>query len=236
MHNIPLLLTACLLYLATCNAYAKSELTVAPGIMKFDYTERGEDGSFYDGEYGYIPGVELDFRKDQPNGSVLGFSFGYYNGTVDYDGAIQSQNNPNLDGLPFKSDTNEAVTTFMGYFSKPLSNSGTDLQIYGTFAYKIWERDVRGKTISCIGTQGIPFQNESIPDLLETYKWWQFSLGLKYQLDLSPNSGLQINAGVLRTLNPQMEVDISQFYTNINSYTATYNLKAKWGYEAVLAG
>jgi hypothetical protein len=119
----------------------------------------------------------------------------------------------------------------MGYFSKPMTNSDTDLHFYGTFSYKTWERDIQGKTISGIGTQGIPFQNEIVPDLFETYRWWQFSLGLKYHLNLSPNSGLQINAGVLRTLNPQMEVDVGPFITNVASYIATYNLKAKWGYE-----
>ncbi|MGD8886122.1 MAG: hypothetical protein PVF34_10890, partial [Gammaproteobacteria bacterium] len=108
--------------------------------MKFDYTETDVDGSFLDGEYGYIPGVEIDYRKSSADDSTVGFSFAYYSGEVDYDGALQSRDDPNIDGVPIQTDTDETVFVFTGYISQQIPQLDPRLSVYGTITYKQWNR------------------------------------------------------------------------------------------------
>ena len=196
--------------------------------MKFDYTEKDTDGTFFDGEYGYLPGVEINIQNKKSQGLMAGFAFGFFSGEVDYDGAIQDVEPPidaNIDGLPFQTNTNETITTFTGHLSTGIDTISPDLSLYGKLSFKRWERDIQGRTISGIGNLGLPYQNLVIPDLAEVYEWWNLVIGLRYQFNINPGSNLEFNAGLLRTLDARMQLDLGPV-------APTYNLQERWGYEA----
>lgn len=233
-YHFPLFLTACLLLCALGNAHAEEAggagnvLTATRGAMKFDYTEKDTDGSFLDGEYGYIPGIGIDLQSPLAPGQAVGFAVELYSGTVNYDGAIQVPGDPNLDGLPIQSDTQETVSVLTGYFNTLISSGSPDLRLYGKFSYKRWQRDINGRTISGIGNQGIPFQNLVVSGLSEEYNWWNLVLGLRSRINVFSASHITLNAGILRTLEATMKADFGPV-------TAKYNLQERWGYEAGVA-
>jgi hypothetical protein len=212
----------------TTSARAERLLNATAGIMKFDYTETDVDGSFLDGEYGYIPGVEIDYRKSSADDSTVGFSFAFYSGEVDYDGALQDVSPPidtNIDGLAFKTDTDETVFAITGFFSRKTPQIDPHLSLFGKITYKQWSRDIQGRFFSGFGNDNIYIDNQYIPGFSEVYTWLQLTLGLDYQLALSSGGSLQFNAGLLRTLNPEMEADFGVV-------TGNYDLQERWGYEA----
>jgi len=214
------------LALVSMNANSESQITIAPGFMNFEYVETADDGTFLDGEKGIIPGIRIELNVPMENQLNVGMVFEYFNGTVDYDGHLQSLEDPpdlNIDMLPFETETSETVISFSGYLSKQLSPTYPHLAFYGAFTIKAWERDIKGKFLSTTGNLGLPV-NLYIPPLYELYEWWQLDFGLKYRLALSPKSYMSFSGGFLRTTDPTMEVSASRL-----------SLQEKWGYNAGIA-
>jgi len=214
------------LVLVPMNLNAESQITIAPGFMSFDYVETAEDGTFLDGEKGIIPGISIELKVPMENHINVGMTFEYFNGTVDYDGHVQSLENPpdlNIDMLPFKTETAESVFSFSGYLTKELSPTYPNLSLYGAFTIKSWERDIKGKFLSTTGNLGLPV-NLYIPPLYELYQWWQLDFGVKYHFIVSSKSYIDFSGGFLRTIDPTIEVSVSRL-----------NLQEKWGYTVGVA-
>jgi hypothetical protein len=201
---------------------AESKLTIAPGIMNFDYVETDPDGQFLDGEYGNIPGVDIAWEVKTRESFSLGFEFALYSGEVDYDGHINSID-PAYDRLPLQSKTDQSVSSLAGVLRHPFSNN-PNLAFYGKLMLKRWERDIQSTLVSGIDNNGNPFQNLYVSGLFEVYEWKQFNFGLSYQLRMSQVSYLEFSGGFFRTLDPTMEVESLRF-----------KLGEAWGYEGGLA-
>ena len=203
--------------------YAETTLTVAPGVMSFNYEETDVDGSFLDGEHGDIPGVKLSIEElDQEYLFSLGLALEYYAGNVDYTGFIQSTN-IRYDGLPLSTTTDQIIFSFSTYIKKPIL-SDPNLFVYGNLTYKKWERDIQGKFISGIDNFGDPFTNLYVSGLFEVYQWWQMTFGVFSKYSIHKNSEVGFRAGILRTIAPEM--DLAAF---------TFDLQEAWGYEAELS-
>ena len=194
----------CVLGYIPFGAYAESKLIIAPGMMNFDYVETDIDGTFLDGENGNIPGIYLGLDIQTSKLLTVGLAFEHYSGEVDYDGHIQSSD-PAYNGLPLQSKTDQNIIAITGSLRRSFENN-TPLAFYGTLTIKRWERDIQSTYVSGIDNFGNPFQNLFVSGLFEVYEWWQFTFGLAYKLSLSPKSYLDFNGGLLRTINPTMEV------------------------------
>ena len=210
---------SCLLFIMPCVAYAESKLIIAPGMMNFDYVETDIDGTFLDGENGNIPGIYIGLDVQTHKFLTVGLAFEHFSGEVDYDGHIQS-NDPRYDGLPLQSKTNQNITAITGSLRTLLDND-SPLAFYGTFTIKRWERDIQSTYVSGIDNSGNPFQNLPVSGLFEVYEWWQLTFGFAYKISISPKSYLDVNGGILTTINPTMEVE-----------GLSFDLREKPGYEA----
>ena len=68
------------------NTRAEIQLSVAPSLLFFDYTEFGFDNSELDSEKGTIPGVQFNLSTPINEQLIIEFEFAGYDGNVDYDG------------------------------------------------------------------------------------------------------------------------------------------------------
>jgi len=203
--------------------YAETTFTIAPGVMSFNYEETDVDGSFLDGEHGEIPGIKLSIEElDQEYMFSLGLALEYYAGNVDYTGFVQSTN-PRYDGLPLSTTTDQTIFSFSTYVKKPVFDNPYFF-VYGNVTYKKWERDIQSKFISGIDNFGDPFTNLYVSGLFEVYQWWQVTFGIFSKFPIFSNSDIEFQAGLLRTIQPQM--DLASF---------TFDLQEAWGYEAELS-
>jgi len=199
--------------------FADSTFNIAPGIMNFHYEETGVDGSFLDGEYGDIPGVQLSIKRmDQESLFSVALALEYYAGNVDYTGFVQSTDT-RYDGLPLSTTTDQNVLSLSATIEKSFIHSPY-LSIYGKLTYKNWDRDIQGKYISGIDNFGNPFTNVYVSGLHEVYKWWQLTFGFSAKFSPFKNSDVDFRAGLIRTIHPRMDVA-----------AYTYDLQEAWGHE-----
>jgi hypothetical protein len=211
----------CLVFLSSI-IHAESRITIAPGVMNFDYVETDVDGGFLDGERGDIPGIKLGIdAKDSPF-FTLGLVVEYFAGNVDYDGHIESLDS-RYDGLPLSTTTDQKIFSFSAALKQRVIND-PEIFLYGNLSYKKWERDIQGTTLSGIDNFGDPFTNLAVSGLFETYKWWQVTFGALTKFSLPKDTEIEIYAGFLRTIEPQM--DLAVF---------TFDLEEEWGYEGGLS-
>ena len=192
-----------LLFVSPKYSCALDQIEVSTGILKFDYAEYLDDGSFFDSEKGNIPGISINLRGHSGSGLVTEFGMDFYKATVDYDGGLQGSD-PNTDGLPFQTETLETLTGIHIQMSQSLA-SNPNLSFFGNFGYKMWNRAIQGKFDTDIGNLGIPV-NSYIPGFTEKYSWYQLAVGAQYQLALNANSIMDFHVGYTHTMNPRMKL------------------------------
>jgi len=202
--------------------HAETKITFAPGVMNFDYVETSVDGSFLDGEHGDIPGIKLSIEANDDPAFTLGLALEYFAGNVDYDGQIGSFD-ARYNGLPLSTTTDQKIFSFSTFINQQVVYS-PNVFFYGNLTYKKWERDIQATTASGIDNFGDPFTNLYVSGLYEVYKWWQVTLGVLTKIPVFKDTELKLQAGVLRTINPEMDLT---FYT--------FELQEDWGYEGELA-
>jgi hypothetical protein len=181
-----LLLTGLLL---SSNVFA-AQLQLGIGLQHFNYREFDAQGSELNSEQGLLPGIDFGLTHEVGNWKFAGL-FNLYKGQVDYDGQTQA-------GNPLQTTTDETLWRLGGDVGRRFTAPIVDvLFLYGSLAYRLWERDINGK--------------ENVTGLYEKYHWWEAAVGTRVPFAQSKNRLWQLDAALLYIINPTLEVELPGF-------------------------
>ena len=178
--------------------------SIGAGLMHFQFEEFDRQDRRLVKEAGWLPGLEGSLGVRQQAVS-LAVDVGYYAGDVDYDGQTSS-------GVPIDSSTDQRIfeASINAACELPLGLPPR-VSVYAGGGYRHWDRD-----IASVG---------AVSGLDETYQWWRAETGVKLQLARGA-SAWELEAGLTRTLNPQVEVDFGAAFDAV-----TLDLGERWGWR-----
>jgi len=178
--------------------------SIGAGLMHFQFEEFDRQDRRLVKEAGWLPGLEGSLGVRQQAVS-LAVDVGYYAGDVDYDGQTSS-------GVPIDSSTDQRIfeASINAACELPLGLPPR-VSVYAGGGYRHWDRD-----IDSVG---------AVSGLDETYQWWRAETGVKLQLARAANAW-ELEAGLMRTLNPQVEVDFGAAFDAV-----TLDLGERWGWR-----
>jgi hypothetical protein len=165
---------------------AETSLTVSPSLLHFDYTEFGSMDEILDRESGWLPGLKAKLSYTPGPGWLIDIHGAYYQGTVAYSGQTQS-------GVPHTTSTDTYQLRLGGQIEKNIFNH-THLYI-GAQAHE-WQRNIR--------------DSNNVSGLDETYKWIEYSIGLRSDIFINQKDLLNIEAAYLLTRNGTLYADLSR--------------------------
>ena len=134
--------------------------------MYFNYWELKDDGTLFDREEGFIPGLMLGLSSSTDQWVIAGEA-SYHGGNVDYTGSTNT-------GFPITTKTRQdmlmiALRTEYWF----TGNHIPDVGLYLGIGYQQWYRDILATTTA----SGSP-----VSGLFETYSWGKGFLGIKTRL------------------------------------------------------
>ena len=172
---------------------------VSLGIVGFHYKEFADDDSVLDREDGNIPGVATTLRYDNSTWGIVS-STSFYSGDAAYDGQTQL-------GIPITTTTKEQMFGFTLHAYRHVAFGGPrGSELYSGLGYQWWGRDI-SPTRTSRGT--------TVSGLYEEYRWWTAFLGGQLSLTSDSTSRWDIDARILRTINPTVEVDFAGSTDNV---------------------
>jgi hypothetical protein len=171
------------------NVFA-TELHLGIGMQQFNYKEFDSQGAKLNSEQGLLPGIDLGLTHEIGNWRYGGL-FTLYKGQVNYDGRTQA-------GKSLQTETDEVLWRVGGDVGRRLTIPIVDvLVLYGSLAYRLWERDINGK--------------ENVTGLYEKYHWWEAAVGTRIPFAQSKNRLWQLDTALLYIINPTLEVELPGF-------------------------
>lgn len=185
--------------------YAASpvRLDVGFSLLHFDYREFKDDGSQFNRESGYIPGVVLSIGRAAGDWDILG-KFSYHTAAISYDGKTQS-------GTQILTSTNETLYDLSIQLGKQLflTQEIMPVRLYGEIGHRQWGRDIRS-TPNATG-------------LLETYKWHYASAGASMPVMQASWGHISLDAKMTRTFHSSIYVGFRNLYDTVNLTLANRN-------------
>ncbi len=174
------------------------------GLLQFEFEEFDAQDRRLVKESGWLPGLEGRFKVTGQR-ATLSIDLGYYSGDVDYDGQTSA-------GVPIDSTTDADILDIAleAAYQLPLGLPPR-VYFYAGGGYRRWDRNIQS-----VG---------AVAGLDETYQWWRAETGVKLQLARGPHAW-DLEAGLLRTLSPQVEVDFGATFD-----TVTLDLGERWGWR-----
>ena len=169
-------------YLFTKNSFANS-LEISTDIMRFDYQEFDTSGELLNKEIGFIPGVGMKFSTTYKHTGITAF-VSIHDGQIDYVGNTQS-------GLPHTTKTNERLIK-SGILLTSRKHPDFPARLLFSVAFQFWDRDILSKN--------------NVNGLHEHYTWYEYSLGLNFQQDISNNTYYWANTSALLIYEPEITV------------------------------
>ena len=190
-----------------------SELTIAASVLHFGYQESDDAGKLLDREDGFIPGGVLGLSHTVNRWQFAG-DFAYHGGDVVYAGQTNT-------GIPINTHTRQNIADVAVRAEYWLQSSrGANFALYLGAGYHHWDRNIQPTTTA----GGIP-----VSGLLETYTWWSGVVGAKAAVYESAYSRLLLDARLLRTVNPAIQINFNGGYDN-----AKLSLGERWGVRLAL--
>ena len=174
------------LIIHSANLKAETQLSIAPSLLFFDYTEFGFNDNVLNNETGTLTGVHLHLNTAINEHLAIEFEISGYDGDVNYNGYTQS-------GQPISTSTDENIIRYGVRIITPLLNN---TNIFISTIFHQWDRDIQGK-----GT---------VIGIFEKYQWQEISAGIKTGLWRTEQSSWFAEAAILKTINPEMHVDLSE--------------------------
>ncbi|MDH3342460.1 MAG: hypothetical protein OEM07_01930 [Gammaproteobacteria bacterium] len=165
---------------------AETQLSIAPALLFFDYTEFGFDDSVLNNETGTIPGVQLHLNtaiNDQLN---IELELTRYDGDVAYNGYSQS-------GTAINTTTDENILRYGLRIITPLFDN---TEIFLATSMHQWKRDIQGKG--------------SILGIFEKYQWQEIAAGIKTRFQINKHDSWSAEVALLKIINPDMYIDLSE--------------------------
>lgn len=178
-------------------------LDVGFSLFHFDYREFKDDGSQFNRESGYIPGVVLTLGKATKGLEASG-KFSYFNAEIGYDGKTQS-------GTPILTSTDETLYDLSFQLGKQLALTPkiVPVRLYGDIGYRYWKRDIRSTTVAT--------------GLLETYQWNYVSAGVTLPIMQTSWGNIAFDARLTRTFNSSIDVGFRNLYDTVGLTLANRN-------------
>ena len=167
-------------------ALAETQLTLSPSLLHFDYTEFSTTDEVLDTESGWLPGLEVRLSHAISSDWFINIHTAYYQGTVYYHGQIQS-------GIPHSTDTKMKLIRLGARVERSVIEN-THLFI-GAQTHQ-WQRNIQ--------------DNNNISGLDETYKWFEYSIGLNSAIPVTQKDIINLEAGFLFIRNATIDVDLSK--------------------------
>ena len=174
------------------------------GLLHFEFEEFDSQDRRLVKESGWLPGLEAHFNVTGQR-ATLSIDLGYYSGDVDYDGQTSA-------GVPIDSTTDADILDIALEAAYPLPlGLPPRVSLYAGGGYRNWDRNIQSVGV--------------VSGLDETYRWWRAEAGVKLQLARGA-SAWQLEAGLTRTVNPQVEVDFGAAFDAV-----TLDLGERWGWR-----
>jgi hypothetical protein len=189
------------------------------GLMHFDYEETAS-GTFLDGEKGWVPSIvgELELRGDVLFGRAM---VRLAKGTVGYDGHVQAAD-PTLDGLPVQTDS-DAFFAQGELQGGVLVGPAKQVALFAALGARRWDRDIQGTTV--ISRTGV---STPISGLSEVYSWYELQLGARWTFFSRPGTSWDVDARLVKTASPEIEVDLSPFVGTPTTTTLSLGETTGW--------
>ena len=202
-----ILLSSCILgliLLSQNNTQASGNFSVSARMQYFNYEEFDDNGLSLNKETGFIHGIgfKLIDRNHQLNLEI-------YDGTVDYDGQLQS-------GTPHQTDTEEMIYYLSYRYLIPVFETPERYHYYFGISHQTWERNI------------LPRNN--INGLFETYRWLTASAGIESVVHQLSDSQLSIGLGFIYIVDAEIEIDLS----DLGYGEPVLDIENKPGFEAEL--
>ena len=195
----------------------RGRLEARLGVQYFDYAETYQ-GTTLDTEQGFLPAlsVEGELRGDIAYGR-LALRLG--RGTVDYRGLAQaSPPDPTVDGLTAVS-TSDAQLLSAQLEAGAAVDPGRRLQLFLGLGARRWNRDIHDTVV--VSRTGVP---TPLHGPSEVYSWFLLDVGARYAILETPRDGWDVEASLLRTLAPRIEV-------GFQGSTVSLDLGAQFGWR-----
>lgn len=177
----------------------------------FYYEETLPDGTIFNTEKGWLPGLYLSASARLPAGLQLNASISRAKGSVDYEGATQT-------GRALITNTTETLTRVNVELASPLpAFSPGSLSLIAGVSHTRWNRKIQ--------------PTPSTSHLYEHYRWYEFAGGLRHCTTLATLPGIKqvcLTAKLTRSEYGTMTVKLEQF----NLGSPELDLGGEWGGEA----
>lgn len=162
-------------------------------LLRFNYEEFSVDGSSFNKETGYLPGISISAsQKTKPSSTFNNkIELEIFDGQVDYDGQTQL-------GIPLTTDTNETV--YKLHYTITYSPANKIGSVYSKLSWQSWERDILPTNI----TSG----------LFERYQWWAVELGFSNEIYRDSINSTYFSLGISNIFNGDIVVDLTNLGFN----------------------
>jgi hypothetical protein len=215
------ILNALILMLTVNTLLMADSLKLSVDFLAMDYTEYDSSGSFLDSEtsdYGDIAGFEIQYNYRFANGfaggdeDLIEFSFDYYNGKTDYNGALFSTTTGAM-LQPYKNTTDHIIMNPKIRFHEKKRTENYDIGIFTSLGYRYWKRDMQG-----------PY------GYMEEYKWFYADIGLDMTIS-DGNWHLGLESAYQQAIAPTMDAHLGNTMSFDLGNTAGYYLKIPLSYD-----
>jgi len=166
----------------TKNSFANS-LEISTGMLHFDYQEFDTSEKLLNKETGFIPGIGFKYSTAYKHTGITAF-VSIHDGQIDYMGHTQS-------GLPHNTKTNERLIK-SGILLTSRKHPDFPARLLFSVAFQFWDRDILTKN--------------NVHGLHEQYTWYEYSLGLNFQQDISADTYYWANTSALLIYQPEITV------------------------------
>ena len=165
---------------------AKTDLTLSPSLIYFDYAEFNTIDKQLNNETGWLPGVSASVGYSVDSSWSLGIFTAYYDGTVDYDGQTQT-------GSPHETDTGTRFIRVGLRIGRVLT---PELGVFILGQSHEWQRNI--------------YDNNNVSGVSETYEWMEYAAGIAYYKNLNSRNTITTEASLILVRNADIYVDLSR--------------------------
>jgi len=188
--SLPFRCLVCVTLLLAVRFVSAGEIQVAPSLHYFNYSEFSDDGSLFNRETGFLPGLQISAGTRFGQAFLGHLQADFYRGTVDYDGQTQS-------GVPHLTDSDTVLYRLGGSISYTFREN---FRPYLSLRYLRWDRTIRDNFNPTLGA--------NVSGVYEQYRWWEAGVGAHADLWRRVDTQWLLDVALLRILTPEMEIDL----------------------------
>ncbi len=181
-----------LLALLLSPGLAVAEESYSFDLMRFNYSEYDDNGTWLDSEYGVIPGIIIRNREKLSDSHWSEWEGRFHYSLIYYDGQTQS-------GIPLRTRSDALIMDIAGKYGIDFSNAyGRDMSLYFGLGYRYWLRNIH---------RGIADDGSATAGIAETYRWLYGLAGYQALFQASKKVKMGFDFRYTRMLSAQMDIN-----------------------------